>query len=67
MFVDPSQYAIGIRRDMRLEKSNIPGWTQDLMSYRVLVRFDGMGMWNAPITPKNGATLSWCVSLAARA
>lgn len=66
MFVDLSQYAIGIRRDMKLEKSNIPGWSQDLMSYRALLRFDGMGTWNAPITPKNGDTMSWCVGLAER-
>ncbi|MEI9477392.1 MAG: phage major capsid protein [Deltaproteobacteria bacterium] len=67
MFVDISQYCIGIRRDMRLEKSNIPGWTNDLMSYRALLRFDGQGTWNAPITPENGVTLSWCVGLAERA
>jgi HK97 family phage major capsid protein len=66
-FVDLSQYAVSIRRGLKLEKSNIPGWTQDLMSYRVLLRFDGQGTWNAPITPKNGDTLSWCVGLAERA
>lgn len=67
MFVDPSQYAIGIRRDMKLERSNIPGWTKDLMSYRALLRFDGQGTWNAPITPRNGQSLSWCVGLDERA
>jgi HK97 family phage major capsid protein len=67
MFVDLSQYAIGIRRGLQLEKSNIPGWTKDLMSYRALLRFDGMGTWNAPITPRNGQTLSWCVGLGERA
>jgi|GEM_PF-1103221 len=67
MFVDLSQYAIGIRRGLTLEKSNIPGWTQDLMSYRALIRFDGQGTWNAPITPKNNAdSMSWCVGLAER-
>ena len=66
VFVDLSQYAIGIRREMRLEKSNIPGWTQDLVSYRVIVRVDGMGTWESAITPRNGDTLSWCVGLAAR-
>jgi len=67
MFVDLSQYCIGIRRDLKLEKSNIPGWTKDLMSYRLLLRFDAQGSWNAPITPENGATLSWNVGLAERA
>jgi HK97 family phage major capsid protein len=66
-FVDPSQYAIGIRRGVTLEKSNIPGWTNDLMSYRALVRFDGQGTWGGVLTPRNGSTLSWCVGLAERA
>lgn len=67
MFVDLSQYAIGIRRGLTLEKSNIPGWTKDLMSYRALLRFDGQGTWNTAISPRNGDTLSWCVGLAERA
>lgn len=67
VFADLSQYAIGMRRDMRIEKSNIPGWTKDLMSYRVLVRFDGMGTWNTYLTPRNGDTLSWVVGLEERA
>lgn len=67
VFVDLTQYAIGIRRDIRLERSNIPGWTQDLMSYRVMLRFDGMGTWSSAITPENGDTLSWVVGLAERA
>jgi HK97 family phage major capsid protein len=67
MLLDLSQYCIGIRRDIRLEKSNIPGWTKDLMSYRILIRFDGQGMWDAAVTPENGNTLSWCIGLAERA
>ena len=43
--------------DVTLEKSNIPGWTNDLMSYRALVRFDGQGTWNEAITPRNGDSL----------
>jgi len=66
MFVDLSQYAIGIRRGVTLERSNIPGWTKDLMSYRVMLRFDAMGTWSSAITPKNGSSLSWCVGLGAR-
>jgi HK97 family phage major capsid protein len=67
MLLDLSQYCIGIRRDIRLEKSNIPGWTKDLMSYRILIRFDGQGMWDAAVTPENGNTLSWSIGLAERA
>ena len=66
VFADLSQYAVGIRREMRLEKSIIPGWTKDLMSYRVMVRFDGRGTWDTYITPRNGDTLSWIVGLAER-
>jgi len=67
IFVDPTQYICGIRREVKLEKSNVPGWTQDLMSYRVLVRFDGQGSWSDSITPRNGDSFSWCVGLAERA
>lgn len=67
VFADLSQYAIGLRKDLRLERSNIPGWTQDLMSYRAITRFDGQGTWNTYITPRNGDTLSWVVGLAERA
>ncbi len=66
MLVDLSQYAIGIRRGMQLERSNIPGWTKDLMSYRVMIRVDAQGTWNSAITPKNGNSLSWVVGLGAR-
>ncbi|MFO7556767.1 MAG: phage major capsid protein [Desulfobacterales bacterium] len=67
IFVDLSQYAIGIRREIRLEKSNIPGWIADLFSYRVLVRFDGQGQWSGVLKPRNGDDLGWCVKLAERA
>lgn len=67
VFVDLSAYAMGLRRDLRIEKSTIPGWTTDVVSYRVLVRFDGQGTWSKVLTPRNGATQSWCVGLAERA
>jgi HK97 family phage major capsid protein len=67
LLVDLSQYSIGMRKEISLDRSNIPGWTQDLMSYRVIVRVDGQGTWNAPITPVNGSTLSWLAGLEARA
>ena len=67
IFCDLSQFAVGIRREIRLEKSTIPGWTQDLVSYRALVRFDSQGMWSSAITPRKGDSFSWCVGLAERA
>ncbi len=66
MFCDLSQYVVGMRRDIRLEKSNIPGWTNDLMSYRALLRFDGQDTWTGPIQPEHGDPLSWAVGLEAR-
>ncbi|XPS86498.1 phage major capsid protein, HK97 family [Desulfosarcina variabilis str. Montpellier] len=67
VLADLSQYAIGLRKDIRMERSNIPQWTSDQMSYRAIVRFDGQGTWNTYITPRNGDTLSWVVGLAERA
>jgi HK97 family phage major capsid protein len=59
-------YVLGLRKDLVLETSNAPGWGRDVMSYRVILRADGMGKWNKPITPKAGSTRSWCIALAAR-
>ena len=57
-------YALGMRSEIILERSNAPGWTEDLMSFRVIVRFDGYPLLNTPITPANGGnTLSWAVVL----
>lgn len=64
LLVDLSHYAVGIRETMTLERSNAPGWHQDLQSYRCLMRVDGQGTWDEPITPLEGAaTLSWAVAL----
>lgn len=63
---DPSQYSIGLRKEVSLDKSNAPGWLKDESSYRAIVRADGQGQWNTAISPKNGDTLSWCVALEAR-
>jgi len=60
---DPSQYSIGLRKEVSLDKSNAPGWLKDESSYRAIVRADGQGQWNTEISPKNGDSLSWCVAL----
>lgn len=60
---DPSQYSIGLRKEVSLDKSNAPGWLKDESSYRAIVRADGQGQWNTAISPKNGDSLSWCVAL----
>jgi len=65
--VDWSQYCIGMRKEVALDRSNAPGWTEDLTDYRTILRVDGQGTWDQAITPKHGDSLSWCVTLAARA
>jgi len=65
MLCDFSQYSIGLRKEVSLDKSIHPGWTTDTASYRAILRADGQGMWDKAITPKAGDSLSWCVALAA--
>jgi len=67
-FVDFSQYAIGMRKEATLDRSAHVGWHEDETGYRTILRADGRGTWKAPLVPrKGGATLSWAVTLAARA
>lgn len=65
ILVDRSQYTIGMRREVSLDRSIHVGWTQDTSSYRAIVRIDGQGTWDKAITPKHGDSLSWCVALEA--
>lgn len=67
LLVDLTQYAVGLRKDILIDKSNAPGWTEDMTDYRTILRVDGRGIWREPITPKNGDTISWCVTLENRA
>lgn len=66
-YMDLSQYAMGIRKEMAIEKTSAVYWKSDKTAYRVILRADGMSTWNSVVTPKNGPTLSWCVTLAKRA
>lgn len=64
MLCDLSQYVIGLRQEIIVDRSNAPGWTRDVESFRVIIRADGQSLWDKPITPKKGThTLSWCVVL----
>ena len=61
-----SKYVIGMRQEVVLDRSNAPGWTEDMQDFRVILRADGMGSWSQAVTPKHGDSVSWCVVLQAR-
>jgi HK97 family phage major capsid protein len=57
-------YAFGMRKGATVESTNAHAWTQDLASFRVLMRCDGNFLLDNPITPANGGdTLSCAVVL----
>jgi HK97 family phage major capsid protein len=66
LLCDLSMYTIGLRKEVSLDKSIHVGWSTDTAAYRAILRADGQGSWNKPITPKAGDTLSWCVALQSR-
>ena len=66
ILVDWSQYAIGLRREVSVEKSQHVGWQTDESGYRAIMRVDGQSRWSKPFTPKAGDTLSWAVCLETR-
>jgi HK97 family phage major capsid protein len=61
ILADLSQYMVGIRTGMALEKSIHANFTTDETVFRLITRLDGQGSWKKAITPKSGPTLSWCV------
>lgn len=67
LLADFSQYIVGLRREMSIEKTQHLGFATDSSHYKSLLRADGMGSWKAAMTPKKGGiTLSWAVTLEAR-
>ncbi len=56
LLADFSQYGIGLRKDLRFEKSIAPHFSQDLIDYRAILRVDGQPLWNAPLTLADGST-----------
>lgn len=55
---DFAQYAIGLRADFTLAKSQHVGFTTDTTYYRGIIRVDGQPKLTKPITPVHGDTLS---------
>jgi HK97 family phage major capsid protein len=66
IFVDLSQYLIGLRRDITIDRSQHVRFSSDEVMLRALVRLDGQPTWQTAFTPKTGSTLSWAVVLQTR-
>lgn len=66
ILADFSQYAIGVRKEMTIEKSGHVYFMSDETAWRAITRVDGQGRWNKAFTPANGDSQSWAVTLAAR-
>lgn len=64
---DFSYFAVGLRREVTLDRSQHLGFQSDLASFRAILRADGMPLLSQPFQPKAGDTLSPFVKLAARA
>lgn len=64
---DISQYSIGMRQELMTDRSNAPGFMEDVETYRTTLRVDGQPTWSKVFTPLHGDTQSWAVTLAERA
>lgn len=56
-------YGIGLRQDVIFDTSNAPGWLDDQIDFRTLIRCDGQELWDKKITTESGKEMSWCVVL----
>lgn len=61
-----SQYYIGLRKELSIEKSRHIYFESDETAWRAILRADGQPKWAEVYTPRNGDTLSWCVTLETR-
>jgi HK97 family phage major capsid protein len=61
-----SEYAIGIRKEIEIQRSIHAGFANDSTWFRLVTRLDGQGTWKSAVTPASGQTLSWAVTLAER-
>lgn len=66
LLADFSQYHIGLRKELTLERSFHAGFQSDSVWYRMIARLDGMGSWKSALTPEYGTPVSPFVTLATR-
>ena len=60
------QFAIGMRRELNLQRSNQAGFVNDSIWWRLTVRLDGQSTWSKALTLTNGNRVSPFVVLGAR-
>jgi HK97 family phage major capsid protein len=63
----PSNYFIGLRRNVALAISQHVRFTSDEIAYRITLRADGQSAWSGAQIPIKGASLSNIITLAERA
>jgi len=66
LLADFSQYHIGLRKELSLERSFHAGFMTDSVWFRMTARLDGMGSWKTTQAPEYGTPVSPFVTLAAR-
>lgn len=67
ILADLSQYGIGMRKEMAMDKSEHLYFNADKTAYRLISRVDGLPLWNEALTLADGSTtVSPFVTLAAR-
>lgn len=65
-FICFDQYAVGMRRELRLERSIHAGFASDSIYWRLTTRVDGQSTWSQKLTLKSGKVVSPFVQLEAR-
>ncbi len=63
ILVNLQNYYIGMRKEVSLDRSDAPGFTQDYTSFRALLRADGQPAWDKVLTKPDGSEVSWAVAL----
>ncbi len=66
MLVDPTEYCVGIRSGIALEKSGHLGFQTDTSHVRAIIRLDGQPKSGSVVTPRTGDTTSPFVALQTR-
>jgi len=52
-----------MRQEMILDTSNAPGWSRDVVSFRLTLRLDGRPIFWDPIKMEDGTYFSWAAVL----